>query len=606
MRSPLRSMQPASYRPTCRRRRPLARRACAASWLLSGAALLASCDDTSGEGAAAAPSLEEWHAGLSDDVWITTSRDSIELIQRTVGRTAEALAQRDSPARRDEVALRVPRASLLDISEAQHTAHRRCAGFMLQDSEADALAALAAPDGVQRDLYFLAPPYTLDNAATVDKLLPEIKEPNVLATIRKLSSYRTRFHTSTTGEEAALYIRDTWKSLSMGRSDITVELVDHVKTPQPSIKLTMRGTSLPNEIVVLGGHMDSISGRGSNTALAPGADDNASGIAVLTEVLRAAIAQSYRPARTVVFYGYAAEEIGLVGSAEIAARAKSEALNVVGVLQLDMTNFTTASPPFIGLLTDFVDKPLTDFTAKLIDQYVKLPYKLFECGYACSDHASWTKNGFPSVSPHEADMKASNQQIHTTNDTLALSKDSAAHSMHFVRLSLAFMAELAKGKLDLPPPSVPEVDGGMAADAGGLAPGTCKMNTDCAAGQSCERGRCSAATTPVPACSASAPCPSGLTCIAGACGVAAGSSGTPDATAGLPDASAAVNIDAGVPPPTMVGVNAAVAPDASVVLTDSDDAGGCAVAAPGQTHTSAWAWFAALGLCALRPRRRTR
>ncbi len=47
-------------------------------------------------------------------------------------------------------------------------------------------------------------------------------------------------------------------------------------------------------------------------------DDDASGIASLTEVIRAAMAMGYRPARTVKFMGYAAEEVGLKGSKEIA------------------------------------------------------------------------------------------------------------------------------------------------------------------------------------------------------------------------------------------------------------------------------------------------
>ncbi|HEX6242956.1 MAG TPA: M20/M25/M40 family metallo-hydrolase, partial [Polyangiales bacterium] len=459
------------------------------SALLTGA-LLASCAED-------APALEQTRAALRDDVWITTSRDSVELTRWAIGDAAERMERRDGPSGRDEVALRVPRGMLADISEAQHREHHRCGGFILQETETEAMAALATPENHER-LY--APPYTVDNAATVEKLMPEAKEANVLATIRKLAAFRTRFHTSPTGEEAAVYIRDAWKALATGRDDITVELVEHQKTPQSSIKLTMRGTSSPDEIVVLGGHMDSISGRGSNTALAPGADDNASGIAVLTEVMRVAVALNYRPARTVVVYGYAAEEIGLVGSAEIAAKAKADKLNVAGVLQLDMTNFTSAQMPYIGLLTDFVDPVLNEFSIKLIEQYVKIPYKQFKCGYGCSDHASWTKNGFPATSPHEADMNQANQQIHTTNDTLTLSKDSAGHSMHFVRFGLAFMAELAKGKLEAP-----------------ANPLACDATKACAAGLRCDNGMCvpesSDAGAPQPAqCVSNAECPNGQTC----------------------------------------------------------------------------------------------
>ena len=72
---------------------------------------------------------------------------------------------------------------------------------------------------------------------------------------------------------------------------------------------------------------------------APGADDDASGIATLTEVLRIAMAEGYRPRRTVMFMGYSAEEVGLRGSRAIAQRFAAEGRNVVGVLQMDMTNY---------------------------------------------------------------------------------------------------------------------------------------------------------------------------------------------------------------------------------------------------------------------------
>jgi len=560
------------------------------------------------------------HAALTDDdVWITTDRDSIELVRRVLGAAAERLEQRDGPASRNEVALRVPRAALADISGAQHEEHHRCGGFMLQDSEAEALSTLhASTDAAQQSRYFAKPSYTIDNAATVDKLLPEVQEPNVLATIRKLSSFRNRFHTSATGEQAALYIRDMWQALGAGRSDIKVELVDHTKTPQPSIKLTIRGTSLPDEIVVLGGHMDSISGRGSASAVAPGADDNASGMAALTEIARAALALDYRPERTVVFYGYAAEEVGLVGSAEIAARAKSDALNVIGVMQLDMTNYTTAPKPYIGLVTDFTDQALNDFAVKLIDQYVHIPYKKFECGYGCSDHASWTKNGFPATAPHEADMDQANESIHTANDTLALSKDSAAHTMHFVRFGVAFMAELAKGRLGVAG-TLPACDSSSSCaagqrcdsgacvpegDAGTARPDACSASADCATGQQCVSGRCVADTKPVSECSDSTPCPTDLTCVAGICVVPTGSTGKRDAGASQRDAS--VRADSGARPPTASGNETDEPADEQAEPPASRSGGGCAVGAVGQTHTSAWLVLAAALAVRARARRRRR
>jgi leucyl aminopeptidase len=485
-----------------------------------------------------APQTEEY-------AWITAAPDALDILARLLAEPPLVHDLGAGSAPGSAVALHVPTRILPELSQIAHEERGRCGGFMLHDSEAEALAALQElqqPAHSSTNQFLLAPPYTVDNGATVEALLPEVKETNVLATIRKLSSFRNRFHTSMTGAQASMWIRDTWRALATGRDDISVELVEHTATPQPSIVMTIRGTKLPEEIVVLGGHMDSIAGRGGATVLAPGADDNASGIAVLTEVARAALELGYRPERTVRFYGYAAEEVGLVGSAEIAAKAKAERLNVVGVMQLDMTNYTSSSTPYISLIRDNTDAALNAFSIKLIETYVKMPWKYHNCGYACSDHASWTKNGFVSTFPHEAIMEEGNKRIHTPDDTLALSKDSASHSMHFARFGVAFLAELAKGSLASAPqcsaskpcPVGERCEAGMCmapADAGTAPPAAtagCSASKPCPAGESCESGTCVAQRPSSTACDTRTPCPSGSSCQSGACVAAARDAGARD------------------------------------------------------------------------------
>ena len=68
-------------------------------------------------------------------------------------------------------------------------------------------------------------------------------------------------------------------ALANGRSDVTAELFTACGNcgGQPSVILTVPGSEWPDEIVVVGGHLDSISNSGSGNAMnAPGADDDAS------------------------------------------------------------------------------------------------------------------------------------------------------------------------------------------------------------------------------------------------------------------------------------------------------------------------------------------
>jgi leucyl aminopeptidase len=214
---------------------------------------------------------------------------------------------------------------------------------------------------------------------------------------------------------------------------------------------TITGTSLPAEVVVIGGHLDSINSSAPTTGTAPGADDDASGVASLTEAFRAAMVSGYRPQRTVKLMAYAGEEAGLRGSGEIAANYRTNNVNVVGVLQLDMTDYK-GSVPDIVLITDNTNAAQNTFLANLIDTYLGLTHSTSACGYACSDHASWNSRGFAASIPFEALMGQHNPRIHTVNDTLANSDATAGHAAKFARLAAVYMAELAKGNLGGGPP----------------------------------------------------------------------------------------------------------------------------------------------------------
>ena len=167
--------------------------------------------------------------------------------------------------------------------------------------------------------------------------------------------------------------------------------------------LTLKGSRYPDEVVVLGGHLDSTAGSAPNSrTLAPGADDDASGIATLTEVLRVIAEQGRQPERTLQFIGYAAEEVGLRGSKDIATRYKAANTKVLAALQLDMTNYQGSAEEIV-FMTDYTDQGLTGYLAQLLDAYLpQIRYGYDSCGYGCSDHASWHNQGYPAAMPFES------------------------------------------------------------------------------------------------------------------------------------------------------------------------------------------------------------
>ncbi len=381
-------------------------------------------------------------------VYIVTSRDTYKGIR---GLARDAVAQLDSTGM--PLVISEIRADVLgEVSRYVHVNERRCGGFFAFPSRAQAEAFLRTDRSRQAMTKSLLASYTLDNQATVNRWLPQVQEQRIYDTINHLSSYRNRYYASSLGKTSAEWIRSHWQSLAAGRSDVTTELFTACAncSTQPSVILTIQGWDMPNEVVVLGGHLDSINANNRNdlNQLAPGADDDASGIATLTETLRIALSEGWRPRRTVKFMGYAAEEVGLRGSNAIAQSFRNSGVNVVGVLQLDMTNYKSGAVPDMKLITDYSNADLKTFSVTLFDTYLApmgLTRGSVACGYACSDHASWTNAGYPAVMMFEAGgPNGSFPYIHTTSDTLATMGESAQNSVKFAQFALAYLAETAK------------------------------------------------------------------------------------------------------------------------------------------------------------------
>lgn len=331
---------------------------------------------------------------------------------------------------------------MLQLSHAIHHELKRCGGFMFHSSETEGKKALAK-QSVPPALLASRPAYVIDNQSTVAPVLANMQAGNIATTITDLSSFVNRYYTTTGGTDASNWLRTKWAGMAAGRSDITVTQFAHTGYNQKSVILTINGTDNGSEVIVLGGHLDSINGSGTGeTTRAPGADDDASGIASMTEALRSMIAAGYKPRRTIKMMGYAAEEVGLRGSAAIAQNFKANNINVVGVIQLDMTNYK-GSANDIYIYQDYTDSLQNDFLVKLIQTYQPtLTIGYDRCGYGCSDHASWTAQGFAASMPFETTMAQSDPYIHTANDTFANAGGQANHSLKFARLAASFAMEL--------------------------------------------------------------------------------------------------------------------------------------------------------------------
>lgn len=322
-----------------------------------------------------------------------------------------------------------------EISRRQHESGR-CGGFM------------DVTDFPRQPKLFLQPVLDLAGRvprqqAKVDALLPELSAQNLHDTVNHLSTaFPNRYYQNQTGVDSQNWLKSRYEAFAAGRSDITVKLESH-SFRQPSVIARIEGATKPDEIVIVGGHADSIN-QGSffpnPGAHAPGADDNASGSSTVLETFRVLAQSGFRPDRSIEFMAYAAEEVGLLGSQAIARRYQREGKKVAAVMQLDMTMFPNSRRELV-MISDHTHRDLNSFTKMLIDTYVKMPWREEPCGYACSDHASWTSAGYASTFPFESPTNEMNPNIHSVRDTLDILD--ADFGLHFAKLALSFAVELS-------------------------------------------------------------------------------------------------------------------------------------------------------------------
>tara|TARA_R110002072_G_scaffold14272_2_gene59418 strand:+ start:127829 stop:129265 length:1437 start_codon:yes stop_codon:yes gene_type:complete len=354
----------------------------------------------------------------------------------------------DIPEEIDIISTQGNEAAVYMSTEAAHKLHDRILvhgpGYIFKASEAEAMKALVEKPTVRTRM-----PLTITEDATVAQVLEVINTQNIEDHILELEDYGTRFHTTATGTQAAEDLKTKWEAMAAlyNRSDVSVRLFNHSSTNMPSVIMTIEGSELPDEYVIVGGHLDSTSSQGNNDA--PGADDDASGIATITEATRSLFEIGFVPKRTIEVMAYAAEEVGLVGSAEIADEYSDTNVNVVAVTQFDMTNFN-GSANDIYFITDFTDSTLNSYLMDLLDHYNAsgdhaITYSTSLCNYGCSDHASWTNEGFMASFPFEASFAQRNGNIHTPNDTYSVS-GTADHATKFTKLCAEFLIETAKGE----------------------------------------------------------------------------------------------------------------------------------------------------------------
>ncbi|KAI9000220.1 hypothetical protein BC832DRAFT_520323, partial [Gaertneriomyces semiglobifer] len=306
-------------------------------------------------------------------------------------------------------------------------------------------------------------PQNVTHQDIVEPLVKQISEDEMEAFLTEFSGFHTRYYRTASGKAASEWLYTKCNKIAESVNDhngevkMSVRQFDH-RWGQSSVivrmeKKTAENNRKKNNVLVLSAHLDSVNSWNPYWGRSPGADDDGSGTTTVfhaLEILANAAASKnsndgtpFVPEIPLEFHFYSAEEAGLLGSQQVVSSYMNDKdVNVVAVFHFDMTGYTPPfSAPIVGLATDYTNVELTNYIKKVNEAYCETKWGDVKCGYACSDHASWTKKGVKSAFAFEAQFDESSPYIHSPKDNV--DNIDFGHVKEFVKVALGWAVEMS-------------------------------------------------------------------------------------------------------------------------------------------------------------------
>ena len=272
-------------------------------------------------------------------------------------------------------------------------------------------------------------------------ILNQVANDRLLLHVDTLASFGTRHFNSGYEQEnrgigaAFRYLRLELEAIAASAPNLRVSIQEFEATfngesaPAYNVIATIPGREIGAGTVVVGAHYDSISlAFNDENSPAPGANDNASGVAALLEIAR--ILAPLQPRATVMLVAFAAEEVGRLGSlAFVNGIVRGLEIDVIAMINLDIIGSSTAANGAVNdsemrVFSHEDDQSVARQLARAVDMigFHLTPTMDLQVQNAAdrpgrfSDHFSFTEAGYPAVRLIEA-FEERNRQ-HTAQDTI--------------------------------------------------------------------------------------------------------------------------------------------------------------------------------------------
>ena len=287
-------------------------------------------------------------------------------------------------------------------------------------------------------------PVVTEEDPRIREMLNQVNMDSLEATVQHLQDYGSRIWNSENAFAASDWIASRMEALGLEveQQPFNANTWMGSGAAAPNVIGIQRGTLYPDTYVVCGSHVDSFSYEammGGGTA--PGADDNATGVASVLESAR--IMTQYEFEYSIIYCAYGCEEMGLYGSEAYASRCQQQGMDIIGYFNNDMNGYLYGDQIHIDCIYPNSVEPIGTYYMNVGSVYYpELPIRHVNFNQGDSDHTSFNNHGYMGIYPFE-DYQNYSPYIHTPNDVIGTSVTSFEMSQQYCQMNIACLAEIA-------------------------------------------------------------------------------------------------------------------------------------------------------------------
>lgn len=242
----------------------------------------------------------------------------------------------------------------------------------------------------------------------ISGIVNEINPDSLLNYVTMMQNMSTRFMLADNHRQVAVRLKNKFiqfgyigTKLDSFNITTTFDEIEYTTT-QYNVIATLTGNTYPDSICILGAHYDNrvSSAAGDPFVFAPGANDNASGVAATLEIARVMKKRSFVPSSTIQFIAFGAEELGLFGSSDFAQKASAADVKIKMMLNNDMIGLPSSSDQgmwYVNIIDYENSHYLRSEAQRLCERYSSVGCVNDNTSAGRSDSYPFYLNGFKSL-----------------------------------------------------------------------------------------------------------------------------------------------------------------------------------------------------------------